>query len=217
MKLQKYFLFAGCFTLLSSFSTVAHCAEGIYFSGQLGLSAQSNSNVTDPRLPTGVVPDVKFDNGLGIGAALGYDFGTIRLELELIHRKNKIKSVSVTGLGSTSSNGDSSSLASMVNVYYDVENSTILTPFVMAGLGYAKVKLNNLHVIAPTLAAVRINSSYKDNVAAYQFGAGVSMELSENISLSVAYRYFKTADPKTGTTTTKYASHNGFTALRLHF
>lgn len=67
------------------------------------------------------------------------------------------------------------------NGYYDYSNITSLTPFIMAGVGHAT---NHLDIST-------CHRSYKKsmNGIAWQVGAGIAYDVSNNISLELGYKF----------------------------
>lgn len=69
----------------------------------------------------------------------------------------------------------------MLNAYYDFTNSTDFTPYVGAGIGYARLKTNS---------QVSYQSfGKKENNFIWNLGVGVAYEITPNVSLDVGYRY----------------------------
>jgi len=100
------------------------------------------------------------DSVLVLGGGLGYQFNdNLRTDLR----------VDWAGLSD-----DESSLTTVLgNVYFDIPLETILTPYLGAGVGYGWVD----------------SSGNDDNGAAFALMAGVEVNLTENLSADVGYRY----------------------------
>ncbi|MEN8123433.1 MAG: OmpW family outer membrane protein [Bacteroidota bacterium] len=194
--------------MVFSFSTIVY-AEGTYFSGNIGAAVATDSDVTDQ----GGNFEIESDTGIAFGAAVGYAYGNnIRMEAELAYQKNDIDQVNVPGVGSSvTAGGDTSSYALLLNGYYDFTNNSAFTPFISAGIGYAKVEVNDFIVNGIPIG------SEEDKVFAYQVGAGVGYAISETLILDLKYRYFATADPKFDTAEAEYASHNFYVGIRAFF
>lgn len=71
--------------------------------------------------------------------------------------------------------------AAFSNIYYDFKNNTKLTPFVMAGIGYAINKVN----------IQTSNNSYSKTTRdmGFQAGAGVSYQVTPKLALETGYRF----------------------------
>jgi opacity protein-like surface antigen len=179
----------------------------------------NDSDVSDSTVP-GVSAEADFDNGYALGMALGYSFQSTRIEAELAYQENGFDNGigTVAGVGSASArlSGDSNSLAFLVNGYFDFKNSTPVTPFITAGLGFAKIEVDDLNIPGSGLPHINDN----DTVFAYQIGMGIGYALSERITIDTNYRYFATADPEfgpIGTTEAEYSSHNIFIGFRITY
>ena len=95
--------------------------------------------------------------------------------------------------GTQSLSGDISALTFMGNVYYDFDLGSGWKPYVGGGLGVASISLESKSASGRTLA------DDKDTVFAYQAGGGVGYEFATSedytITVSLDWRYFRTADP----------------------
>ena len=134
----------------------------------------------------------------------------VMIEVELAYQKNDADEVNLYGVG-LSAGGETSCLAVLLNGYYDFTNNSGFTPFVSAGIGYAKVEVDDFSVLGTLIG------SADDKVFAYQIGAGVGFAVSEEVTLDFKYRFFGTADADLGATETEFASHNFYVGLRLSF
>lgn len=202
-----------CCAMLLSISTIAYSAEGPYVNANLGLAIPTDSDMTDSTLPA-ITIDIEADTGLALGVAAGYDFGiyNVRLECEIAYQKNDLDKASLWGVD-VDLTGDTSSLALLVNGYYDFANDSAFTPFISAGLGFAKVEVNDLNVPGSGIPSY----SDDDTVFAYQVGAGVGYAVNEKVSVDVKYRYCATSDPEFDTTEIEYSGHNLYAGVRVGF
>ena len=134
----------------------------------------------------------KFDDGYGLGVALGTKLPSgFRVEGELFWQENDIDSgrlgpVQLSALGGL--NGDVGVWGGMLNGYYDFLEGP-LVPFIGLGVGYAqvdaKVNLGDISVIDDD-----------DTVLAYQGILGVSYDFMPNLQGVLAYRYMALDDPE---------------------
>ena len=204
--------------IISLCSVSAVGAGNNYVSLNLGTAILSDSDLTEP----GATAEAEFDTGWGFGAAFGYDYGKmrseVRAEVEIAYRTHDLDSITVTSPVSdtVSTDGEITSLAFMLNGYYDFENSTSLTPYLTGGLGVAKVEIDSLSVTGPGGVTVAIGSE-DDTVFAYQLGAGIGYAVSETVTADLAYRLFATTDPKFGVTKAEYLTHNISVGVRFAF
>jgi opacity protein-like surface antigen len=187
-------------------SPVAFCGEGLYGSISLGIANLSDSDMTDSTEPDFSL-NIDSDPGLTLSGAIGYDFGqNIRLEGEITYQKNDLDTGNYSGVGVALS-GDSSSLAFLVNGYYDFKNASPFTPFVTAGIGYTQIDANDFAVQGfDDMSSL----SDDDNVFMYHLGAGLGYSLNDKITFDLKYRYIMTSDPDFDTTSSEYSSSNFF-------
>jgi len=136
--------------------------EGVYISGALGIGLPEKVKFDDG--------DADMDNGLAFNGALGYNFGSARLEAALGYQKHDV---------SDDDEVDVSLLTVMANAYYDFDAGSGVKPYIMGGLGVAHV-----NVSAP-------DTDDSDNVFAWQLGAGLGFEVADNTTLDLGYRYLK--------------------------
>lgn len=203
---KNLLVFPGCALLALLLSSPAYSADapvGKYVSGNLGLAMLSDADSTF-RLAPGLTINTSYDTGWTLGAALGYNFGSTRLEGEVAYQKadeDKANDTSVTW----NATGDISTLSFLVNGYYDFTNSSAFTPYLSAGLGFAKIELDD------------VDYNADDTVFAYQVGAGVGYALSKNVTLDAKYRYFATSDAEFEFETRDFASHNLLLGIRINF
>lgn len=175
-----------------------------YASVTAGVTALSEIDDKDE----GETIEFEFDAGYNVGAALGYDFGPGRVEAEIAYRSNEFDSVSYLGTD-FSADGTISALSFMVNGYLDYRNESSVTPFVTAGLGFARVDADDVSVEGISAG------SADETVFAYQLGAGLGIALNKEITLDLSYKYFAT-DEFEGSEA-EYDSHNINVGLRFSF
>lgn len=134
---------------------------------------------------------VNSDLGYVVGAAVGRKLDEVvpglRTELELSYRSNAIDGVFDGYCYDTDINGHDSTFAAMINAAYDLPKVMELKPYVMAGFGYS----------ARRIAWEPAPSNWYDGFGterqgfAWQVGAGVSYDITEDVSLGLGYRYFQ--------------------------
>lgn len=180
--------------------------KGTYVSGNLGVVLMEDSDMSDP---TGSVT-VELSPGWSLGVAAGHDWGNIRAEWAIEYQKNHIDKVNL-GATTLDASGNINNLAFLVNGYYDFENSSRFTPYLSAGIGFAKVKLSDFAVLGMT------DDNSDDNVLVYQAGIGIAYSIDKNLIIDLKYRYFCTEDPEFDTVSAEVASHNIYLGLRYTF
>jgi opacity protein-like surface antigen len=209
--MKKNLLIISVCVLAIFLSSSAYSSEGLYVSGNIGFAMLSDSDLTDSTMP-GLTLTTEYDTGWALGGALGYDFNRFRVEGEISYQTNDVDKISVLGIPFSAS-GDVSSLAFLINGYFDFVNDSAFTPYISAGLGYAKIEFNDLNVSGSGLSG----ASDDDSVFAYQVGLGVGYAVTEKFTIDVKYRYFATEDPEFDTTTAEVASHNFLFGVRFNF
>ena len=209
--MKKNLLIISVCVLAIFFSSSAYSAEGLYVSGNIGFAMLSDSDITDST-DSGVTLTMEYDTGWTLGGALGYGFGSFRVEGEIAYQANDIDKLSILGIPFNAS-GDVSSLAFLINGYFDFVNDSAFTPYLSAGLGYAKVDLNDFNIAG----SGEPDYSDDDSVFAYQVGLGVGYAVTEKVTIDVKYRYFATEDPEFDTAEVEVASHNFLFGVRFNF
>jgi opacity protein-like surface antigen len=191
-------------TMLSSAAMAADAntpSAGPYISGQVGYNMPSENAL---------------DNNASFAAAAGYRFNpNVRVEGELSYRKNDY-SENVDGV---SANGDVKGTNLMANAWYDFANSTAFTPYIGGGLGMMRGSAKIGFAGSPTT----IDDS--DTVFAWQLGAGLAYNVTQNIAVTADYRYIETNnfnfDVKNGLVSTfdagDYRAHEVRAGLRYSF
>lgn len=205
--------FVLCIVAVAFFAAPA-LAAGPYVGGEAGAVFLSESTFTSPGGDT----DLKTKTGFGLGLLGGFDYGTYRVEGEFAYRRNNNKEA--TSGGTTDPvGGDYSSMALMVNGYYDFRMvSPTFVPYIGGGLGGARVSLK---ATDPATGSADIDDD--DILFAYQFATGVGFAVNKQLTLDLGYKYFATANPSFEPTgggvkvDGEYASHNLFLGARYSF
>lgn len=147
--------------------------------------------------------DTSFDDGLGLGVAYGTRLGPVgangrwRIEGELSWRSNDVDDHRLNGSAPLAgSDGELNSTALMANLLVDFNEAAQFTPYVGAGIGFAKVE-------ASDFGTSGIPDVLDDDATefAWQFIAGAGWDVSPTAELFAEYRYFATADASVTTST----------------
>lgn len=149
--------------------------------------------------------------GTILSGGFGYNAApNVRAELQLYHNLGSEAKKSVT-------NGkkkfEQQTTAVLANVYYDFNNDTRFTPYVMAGAGVAHNKMKGSEP----------NVTYKSkgtNNLALQTGAGVATKVAENTFFDVRYNLLnKGVDYKfaNGSKLKTGLEHSVMAGVRVHF
>lgn len=158
---------------------------------------------------------VKFDAG-NMGAAF---FGG-RFQSNDIHWRGEAevarRALDLSTVSGTAAQGEALATSLMGNALVDLDMVGPVQPYIGAGVGLAKVKLNG----ASPFGGSTVNGS--DTVGALQVLAGASYRLNEQVDLFTDYRYFTTGDADfttaVGTATSmKLSTHSVLAGLRFNF
>lgn len=165
---------------------------------------------------------IDLKNAATFGGVVGYDFGSVRADVEIDYTKHSISSLTVNSLNGTavsltpSDRSDvclyleatacggsgnafvidgsrARTLTAMGNVWVDLPLGGV-TPYVGGGLG---------------IAGIEVDGEGKAKLA-WQLGAGVSFKLSGKLMLSLDYRH-----REVGATQVEYDGSSGFRFSRL--
>jgi len=174
---------------IAVFASSASAVESgkIYVRGDLGygaaiVDAQASSAIGGVR-SSGFFKNAR-PSGFTGSIGLGYNFSdSIRTDLTVNVAKFK-KKHSPFNL-----EVKSNYISAMASVYYDINNSSDFTPYVMGGLGFAQKDID----FQKTMPDEQKNASFavkstKSNTFAYQLGAGVAYKLTQDLYLDLGYK-----------------------------
>jgi len=78
--------------------------------------------------------------------------------------------------------------SALVNLRYDFDNDTRMTPYLLAGVGWSALEAgNSVAFFGPTFLRHNVDI---DGGWAYQLGAGFTASLNDRFGLLIGYRYF---------------------------
>lgn len=150
--------------------------------------------------------NIKYKNGFNGAVEFGVAYDAWRLGLEVSYKQNKIKESkfytadNIGGAGNAAArraaaiaannalkDGKYTSLAAMINAYYDYALTDECSLYLGLGLGADKVSVKSNAANAAELSKV---------VFAWQVMAGVAYDINENWTVEAGYRLFNTAKAK---------------------
>ncbi len=163
------------------------------------------ANTAQHTLDTGA-DAAKVDTGTGFSGAgeIGYDFGMFRTGFEIGYQSfgvnNVLNQIGLPLIGAPGVNADGAgstrALSFMLNGVFDVASGdSPWGAFIGGGVGIAQVKASNYRT--GTLAPF-VNDS--DTRLAWQILAGIRRTLSDNVDLTLNYRFFNAGGIKLLTT-----------------
>ncbi len=159
---------------------------GFYIGGAAGADF-----AVDAEASTGLGRNtVKYSTGPTGLLNFGYDFGSIRAEVEGAYARNDVDHIGGASLGNVG--GSARTWSAMVNGFYDFKTGTPWTPYIGGGIGVGFVHAS-LSGTRPPGTAIGVYSG-SDTTFAYQGIGGVSYALSPQLKLTADYRYFATTD-----------------------
>jgi OmpA-OmpF porin, OOP family len=199
MKLQAIASICACLM----FTPVANAGDTQIYIGVDGGLSKFGDAVFDIGALTSA-QNLTFSEGMDFGAVAGVDFGYFRIEGEYARRNSRpsgLDSATTTAAsfggpfvgkpaGHYAIDGRDSISSIMLNGIVDIPLFENVEGFVGGGIGLA-----NSIEIRESLQGSTIpflDDHTKSGVMGYQFLAGIRAPLTDNIDLSLKYRYFKT-------------------------
>lgn len=163
----------------------AHATDGWYGRADVGYSFAGGVKYKSTPGPTSLNGKGKHEQNWTEHVGVGYAFSNgFRLEGELGHRFNRTKAFSSATGSLIEPPSDTHVYSAMLNGYYDFNKGGNIEPYIGAGVGAGRVKLN-----AASLGFVDAVNKI-DTKLAWQGMAGVAFRLSPQLDLDVGARYF---------------------------
>lgn len=190
--------------------SVPSFAGNPYASANIGIAWFEDATATQVEGDEDDTVEFSFDSGIALTAALGYDFGTTRLEAELGYQTNDVASLTFDFYDvyydedftiTEDATGDVSLTTFMFNGYYDIQpmGDSGVEIFLTAGIGAVFVHFDEVGPgYDPYYHDYNFNpdytSTFSETTWAYQLGAGVAIPVGNGIMVDARYRYFNAAD-----------------------
>lgn len=214
--MKKTFLISAIlfvFTMLPGVSCGA--SSGPYLSGHVGMAFMGDNDISKNYGILNVEGDMEFEPGYELILAGGYKWQMLRLEGEIGYQRNSIDSINgcvgPVCVSDVSSSGDASTLSFLANGYVDIDNQTSLTPYITAGIGLAKMEVNDL-----AIAGFHIGDS-EDTIWVYQLGAGVAYDINDHFAVDFKYRYLAMLESEFDGVDTDIDIHSIYLGFRYNF
>lgn len=196
--------------------SISLAGAGMYASGSLiGVKLEdADISYSDPFYDDN--DELSFDTGFGFAAAVGYavDNG-FRVEGEIAGRYNEMDKYSNDYGYVYIDDGYVSAFSLMANAFYNFMPESTISPFVGAGIGLVGISADFDYDDDDD--GDWDDDSEFDTVPAYQLAAGVSIAVSEQMTVDVQYRYFKADDAEFDGFDMEYATQNAMVGLRYNF
>ncbi len=226
MRSVKSFIAAGAAIFLSSAAFAADMAiapppyaapvvedfGGWYLRGDIGFSNQCVdrlNNALDATVTSSVQTN-NFNTAGIFGLGVGYRFNNwFRADVTGEYRGNsqffgKDVNTFPGGVGTDTYHGTKSEWVVLGNAYVDLGTWWCVTPFIGAGVGGARVSINNFtdQGLANLGAGALPGLAFGDNVSkwnlAWAVHAGLAYKVTPNFTVELAYRYLDMGDGLTG-------------------
>jgi OmpA-OmpF porin, OOP family len=187
---------------LMVWATPSTAEDNTYFKLSGGVNWMADADYDVPAISPIVLTSTQSMGPVVIGA-IGKSFDSgLKLEGELSYRSNDFDDIKATGTTTVSGvtltgtnvpvalKGDVTSIGLMGNVVFDFAKDEKFHPFILAGVGGAQVSIND----ASSGGSALVDDD--DFVVAYQFGAGLNYDISDEMMIGISYRYFGTTNPE---------------------
>jgi len=170
-------------------ATSACAFAGAAFANEPGTYVSLGAGIHMPRdssVLVGAAPgQLKFDNGPIVVGAAGYKWAnSFRTEFELGYREADLDNFTNAAGVAQAWTGQAKTWSTMLNVVYDFDNASNLTPYLGAGAGISWVGLKDNFRGATTPAFDGTDSRFT-----WQGIAGVNYDATRNLGLFLEYRY----------------------------
>ena len=215
--------------VLVATSALADDAQTQWYGSVTGMRTMPSDSGAELGTALGTVAgDIELSDEMGFALAVGFETaGGQRVELEAAFRSSDIEGANDVRLNSIPVppsvyrlNGDVDTWSLMVNVRQVIDVGPV-RPYVGGGLGFARhdgtaaLAVGPLPPLLPAgLAGVE---SGHDTVFAYQFMAGVEVDMAESTTLFGGYRYMGTADLEIERLTASFDTHAIEAGVRIRF
>lgn len=215
-------------TLIST-SALADDSGTLWYGSITGLRTMPSDSEAELETRTRgtIAGDIELSDETGFALAVGFETrGGQQVELEAAFRSSDIEGASGVRVGSLpvpsgyTLTGDVDTWSLMINArqLFDVGS---VRPYIGAGLGFARhdgTAALAVQPIPPLLpGGLMGEESGDDTVVAYQFMAGVEVELAEGAQFFGGYRYMATADLEIERLTASYDTHAVEAGIRIRF
>jgi opacity protein-like surface antigen len=191
-------------------------SPGPYVQLDAGLAIVGDSDVS----LFGVSGEAKFDPGFAVGGAIGYRIEEwLRAEVNLSYRQAEVDKLTAPGY-TLEGAGDASAFATLVNLYIDFMPRSPVTPYVGAGIGVAIIDVDS-DDSANVLIVNDDSTEFAWNVM-----AGAAWSVTDDVVLTLGYRYFSSTDAQldatlvgvgSGTMDVEFGVHEMMFGARYNF
>jgi len=200
-------------TLLLGVALTSSVLAQTQYSPYLSISGGGSFPMDSEIYSSGAkVGEVKYDSGGVIEGAVGIkidqNLGSgpfFRVELAGFYEQNDIESINESGVQTPVERGEVRVGTLLLNGYIDIPLGRGFTPYLLGGLGYARVLID----------VDSDNSNH--NKFSGQVGAGIGYSLTEHLILDLKYKYFMVERFDIGDERLKLSSNQLLLGLRYEF
>jgi len=164
---------------------------GLYIAVNAGAVVPADADVKYKGSGGSGSAELSYDNGFLLEGAIGYAFADSirgclsflsRIELGLSYYTYDWDKWREGGIDYDESKNSTSFLNFMLNGYWDIDNNSRFTPFVMGGVGFSVTEIDHQ------------DKKHDETVFAGQLGGGVSFEIMPSLLLDATYRFHFSED-----------------------
>ena len=216
--------------VLVATSALADDAQTQWYGSVTGMRTMPSDSGAELRTALGatVAGDIELSDEMGFALAVGFETtGGQRVELEAAFRSSDIEGANDVRLNSDPVppvfyrlSGDVDTWSLMVNVRQVIDVGPV-RPYVGGGLGFARHDGTAALAVGPLPPflprVLEGEESGDDTVFAYQFMAGVEVDMAESATLFGGYRYMGTADLEIESLTASFDTHAIEAGVRIRF
>src|ERR1044072_5736787 len=189
-----------------------------------------------PTIPSAAGAQYAINHEYGYDAALfvGYDLGSFRVEAEVAYKRARVDDIETSirfpgavgnpaGAAITpdtypAGGGRTSALSFMINGLLDFGDDDGVSGFVGGGAGMGRGGYNNIRAFSNQAAAI----DDSDTRFAWQVVAGVRQAISDNVDITVRYRFFnvdniRTVDFRGLESESRFRSHSLLGGITFNF
>jgi len=182
----------------TAIATPALARDGAwYVGGDFGAMIVEDVEMDVDGVDNALVID--HDYGFDGAGFVGYDLGAFRLEAEVAYKRARLDELEALiglpgdarpgqglGLAIREAGGNTTALSFMINGMLDFGDDDGVSGFLGGGVGVARVSFNNQRVFSNQDAFL----DDSDTRFAWQVVAGLRQAISENVDVTVRYRFF---------------------------
>lgn len=173
--------------------------------GGVNLLADMDTGLEPGPVDVKVSADQGFNGFIAGGRA--YDDG--RVEFSFSYHAADLEEVEINSTGAiTDLEGNLQVAAFLASIFWDFNTTGAISPYFGVGIGACQIRIDD----------TILGADNRDSALAYQFGLGMSFNMSENTKFDIGYKMLGVVEANLGPLDPDYlVMHNGNAALRFLF